>query len=327
MNPFDSPRRVATNGIELTVYEDGPEAGRPIILCHGFPEIAYSWRHQMKPLADAGYRVIAPDQRGYNTSDQPASVEAYDITQLCADLAGLLDETGHDQAVFAGHDWGAIIVWGMALLHPERVAGVINLSVPFMIRGDEEWVGLWEKLLGPDFYIVHFNRQPGIADAAFARDPGNLLRNLYRTGQWNDAPREPPEGPEGPEGMAMMTLVEATQPPGELMMSEAELEVFTRAFETSGFTGPINYYRNFTRNWHILGEVEQKVSQPTLMIHGEHDMVKAQPEMATYVPNLEIHTLDCGHWIQQERPIETNALMLDWLSRHYPGSDPESDPA
>jgi pimeloyl-ACP methyl ester carboxylesterase len=269
----------------------------------------------MGPLADAGYRVIAPDQRGYNTSDKPAAVDDYDITQLCADLAGLLDEAGQDQAIFVGHDWGAIIVWGMAMLHPERVAGVINLSVPFMARGDEEWVGLWEKLLGPDFYIVHFNRQPGVADAAFARDPGNLLRNLYRTGQWNETPRELPEG------MAMMSLVDSVQPPGKLMMSEEELGVFTRAFETSGFTGPINYYRNFTRNWHTLGEVEERVSQPTLMIHGEHDMVQARPEMATYVPNVEVHTLDCGHWIQQERPSETNALMLDWLSRHYPSQE------
>jgi pimeloyl-ACP methyl ester carboxylesterase len=311
MNPFDTPRRIATNGIELTVYEQGPESGKPIVLCHGFPEIAYSWRHQMGPLADAGYRVIAPDQRGYNTSDKPAAVEDYDITQLCADLAGLLDEAGQDQAIFVGHDWGAIIVWGMAMLHPERVAGVINLSVPFMARGEEEWVGLWEKLLGPDFYIVHFNRQPGVADAAFARNPGNLLRNLYRTGQWNEPPRELPEG------MAMMSLVDNVESPGKLMMSEEELGVFTRAFETSGFTGPVNYYRNFTRNWHTLGEVEERVSQPTLMIHGEHDMVQARPEMATYVPNVEIHTLDCGHWIQQERPSETNALMLDWLSRHY----------
>ena len=120
----------------------------------------------------------------------------------------------------------------------------------------------------------------------------------------------------------MMNLVDSTQPPGELMMSEAELGVFTRAFETSGFTGPINYYRNFTRNWHILGEVEEKVSQAALMIHGEHDMVQAQPKMTTYVPNVEFQTLDCGHWIQQERPEQTNALMLDWLSRHYSPSDP-----
>ena len=115
----------------------------------------------------------------------------------------------------------------------------------------------------------------------------------------------------------MMSLVDNAQPLGKLMMSEEELEVFTGAFETSGFTGPINYYRNFTRNWHTLGEVEERVSQPALMIHGEHDIVQARPEMATYVPNVEVHTLDCGHWIQQERPSETNALMLDWLSRHY----------
>lgn len=312
MNAFDTPRQVKTNGIELTVYEQGPEDGRPIVLCHGFPEIAYSWRHQIGPLAAAGYRVIAPDQRGYNTSSRPDAVEAYDMAHLCGDLVGLLDEEGHDDAVFVGHDWGAIIVWGLAMLHPDRVRGVINLSVPFLPRGEREWVGVWEELLGPDFYIVHFNRQPGVADAAFARDPGNLLRNLYRTGQWNDPPRELPAG------MAMLKLVDATDMPGTLLMSEEELAVFVRAFETSGFTGPINYYRNFTRNWHLLGEVEERVTQPALLIHGQHDMVQARPDTAIHVPNVEIHTLDCGHWIQQEKPAETNALMLDWLGRHYP---------
>jgi pimeloyl-ACP methyl ester carboxylesterase len=312
MTVFDDPHFIATNGIRMAVYEQG--TGKPVVLCHGFPELAFSWRHQMEPLANAGYHVLAPDQRGYGRTDKPAAVAAYDIVQLTADLVGLLDHHGYRDAVFVGHDWGAIVVWNLAMLHPERVAGVINLSVPFMQRGATEWVSFWEKMRGEDFYIVHFNRQPGVADAAFARNPKNLLRNLYRTGQWNAPPR-----PARP-GMAMINLVEDTNPPGQLLMSEAELDVFADAFARGGFTAPINWYRNFTRNWHTLADVRQQVDCPALMIHGRYDMVRASDRIKENVPNVEVTTLDCGHWIQQERPAETNAAVLRWLARNYPAA-------
>lgn len=310
MIDFPQAKFIETNGIKLAVHEAGK--GRPVVLCHGFPEIAFSWRCQVKPLADAGYHVIVPDQRGYNTSDRPEPVEDYDITHLTGDLTGLLDHFGYEKAVFVGHDWGAIIVWNLAMMHPERVAGVINLSVPFMERGPMEWVSLWEKFRGGDFYIVHFNRQPGVADAAFARDPRNFLNTLYRTGQWNE-----PKRPRQP-GMNLVNMVDETDPQGELIMSEEELDVFVRAFETSGFTGPINWYRNFSRNWEIIGSYTQRVEQPVLMIHGRYDMVRPFDRIGDYVPDLELHTLECGHWIQQEKPEETNRLMLDWLARRYP---------
>jgi len=310
MTPFDKPDYIATNGIRLAVYTQG--TGKPVVMCHGFPELAFSWRHQLQPLADAGYHVLIPDQRGYGRSEKPAAVEAYDIVELTGDLVGLLDHYGYHDAVFVGHDWGAIVVWGMALLHPDRVAGVINLSVPFMERGATEWVEFWEKMLGGDFYIVHFNRQPGVADAAFARNPKNLLRNLYRTDQWNSPPRD------AKPGMAMINLVEEKNPSGRLLMSEADLDVFAQAFTAGGFTGPINWYRNFTRNWHTLGRVRQQVDCPALMIHGRYDIVPASDRIKAFVPHVEVATLECGHWIQQEKPVETNALMLNWLARNYP---------
>jgi len=312
MTAFDDPHFIDSNGICMAVYEQG--AGKPVVLCHGFPELAFSWRHQMSPLADAGYHVLAPDQRGYGRTDKPAPVEAYDIVQLTGDLVGLLDHFGYRDAVFVGHDWGAIVVWNLALLHPDRVAGVINLSVPFMQRGATEWVGFWETMLGGDFYVVHFNRQKGVADAAFARNPKNLLRNLYRTGQWNSEPRPPRPG------MAMINLVDDTNPPGQLLMSEAELDVFADAFGRGGFTGPINWYRNFTRNWYTLADVRQQVDCPALMIHGRYDIVPASDRIKENVPNIEVITLDCGHWIQQEKPAETNAAMLRWLARNYPAA-------
>ena len=218
MTAFDNPHFIDTNGIRMAVYEQG--AGKPIVLCHGFPELAFSWRHQMQR---SPMRVITSSHPTNAVTDAPTSrrpIEDYDIVALTGDLVGLLDHYGYPDAVFVGHDWGAIVVWAMAVLHPDRVAGVINLSVPFMDRGTTEWVGFWEKMLGGDFYIVHFNRQFGVADAAFARDPKNLLRNLYRTEGWKSPPRVPKPG------MAMINLVDEQDPPGKLMMSEAELDVF-----------------------------------------------------------------------------------------------------
>ena len=152
------------------------------------------FRYQFKPLASAGYHVIVPNQRGYGHSSRPESVESYDIHQLTADLMGLLDHYGYEEALFVGHDWGAILVWNLAMLHPQRVSGVINLSVPFMKRGPTDWVGFWESHLGSDFYIVHFNRQPGVADAVFADNTENMLRNMYRTNQWNEPPADLGDG-------------------------------------------------------------------------------------------------------------------------------------
>ncbi len=244
MSPFPEAEFVDVNGVTLEVFSAGAGAGRPaLVLCHGWPELAYSWRHQIAALVEAGYHVIAPNQRGYGRSSRPEAVEAYDIHQLCGDLTALLDHYGYRDAVFVGHDWGAIVVWSLAMLAPQRVRAVANLSVPLLVRGDSDWVSLWEERLGGDFYIVHFNRQPGVADAAFEANTRNFLRNLYRTRQWEDKPVD-----LGP-GMAMINIASAPEMPGELMMSEAELDVFVEAFEHSGFTGPINWYRNFTRNW------------------------------------------------------------------------------
>ena len=308
---FPKPQQIATNGVELSVHIAG-KPGRPILLCHGWPELAYSWRYQIEPLVEAGYHVIAPNQRGYAGSSQPAEVTAYDMTQLTGDLCGLLDHFGYDKALFAGHDWGAIVTWGLTQLHPERMSGLINLSVPYLQRGSDPWVEFWHRMLGDDFYIVHFNRQPNVAARAFEANTEQFLRNMYRTDQWL-------EDETGMSGMTIVQTATDTNPPGKLCMSEKELAVFVAGFEQSGFEYPICWYRNFDRNWKLLGEVDEavreKVKIPVLMIHGSHDMVPANPELAKVAENLEVHTLDCGHWIMQERPEATTRLMLDWLQR------------
>ncbi len=306
---FPTARMVPVNGIDLAVYEAG-HGGIPIVLAHGWPELAYSWRYQMPALVAQGYHVIAPDQRGYGLSTKPAEVEAYDIHHLTGDHVALLDALDIERAIYVGHDWGAIVVWHHALLHPERVLGIANLSVPFWPREPADPIAFWEKMLGPDFYIVHFNRQPGVAAAAFDRHPEQFLRNMYRTKQWLSASANAGE----PDGHSIIRLADEAVETGEPLLSEADLAVFVAAFKQGGFTAPCHWYQNFTRNWATTEQVEQRVRQPALMIYGQYDMVR-QADMSAYVPDLEVHTLPCGHWIQQEQPEATNRLLLDWLER------------
>ncbi|MBM7845148.1 alpha/beta fold hydrolase [Herpetosiphon giganteus] len=311
-NPSDFPKPtlIAVNGISLEVFEAGnANGGKPIVLCHGWPEHAFSWRYQLAALADAGYHVIVPNQRGYGNSTQPAAVAAYDIDHLAGDLVALLDHYGYADATFVGHDWGAMVVWGLTLLHPTRVNKLINLSVPYMDRGTMPWLEFLEAILGSDSYFVHFNRHPGVADAIFAANTMQFLRNLYRK---NVPPTEPQPG------MALINLANAETPQGEPIMRDEELAVFVAAFEASGFTGGLNWYRNLDRNWQRLADVDPIIQQPALMIYGNHDSVQRSPNLPTFVPNVEVLSFDCGHWIQQEKPNETNQAMLNWLKRHDP---------
>lgn len=310
MNPstFPEPTRVAVNGVELEVFEAGQQnAGNPIVLCHGWPGHASSWRHQVPALVAAGYHVIVPNQRGYGNSSRPTEVTDYDIEHLAGDLVALLDHYGYDAATFVGHDWGAMVVWGLTLLHPDRVARVINLSLPYQERGETPWIESMEAVLGGDFYFVHFNRQPGVADAVFDQNAFRFLRNLYRK---NEPPRDPQPG------MALIELARAETPLGEPVMSDDELAVLVSAFETSGFTGGVNWYRNLDRNWHLLADVDPIIRRPALMIYGARDMVQRSETLTEFVPDVEVVTLDCGHWIQQEKPAELNDAILSWLRRH-----------
>ena len=305
---FPVPTRIAVNGVELEVFEAGAHnSGNPIVLCHGWPELAYSWRHQVPALVEAGYHVIAPNQRGFGNSSRPTEVTDYDIEHLSGDLVALLDHYGYDRATFVGHDWGAMVVWGLTLLHPHRVTRLINLSLPYQERGPMPWIELLEMVLGGDFYFVHFNRQPGVADAILDDNAARFLRNLYRK-------NEPPIEPE--PGMAMINLARAETARGEALLSDDELRVFTAAFEASGFTGGINWYRNLDRNWHLLAEVDPIIQQPALMIYGDRDTIQRAENLTTFVPNVEVVSLNTGHWIQQEKPDEVNRLILDWLEQH-----------
>ena len=304
---FPNPTLIAVNGVELEVFEAGKEnKGRPIVFCHGFPEHAFSWRHQVPALVAAGYHVIIPNQRGYGNSSRPTVVKEYDIEHLTGDLVALLDYYGYKDATFVGHDWGANVVWSLALLHPDCVNKIISLALPYQERGEMPWIEFMEAIFGGDFYFVHFNRQPGVADAIMNKNAARFLRNIFR----KNVPPAPPE-----PGMLMINLARAEKPMGEPLMNDNELSVFTSAFESLGFTGGINWYRNLDRNWHFMEGVTPIFHQPTLMIYGQKDTIPKSENLKNIVPNLDIVCLDCGHWIQQEKPEETTQSILKWLDK------------
>lgn len=313
--PGTTSQLVESNGQQLRCFEAG--SGFPLILCHGFPELAYSWRHQFAPLAAAGFHVIAPDQRGYGGSSRPEPIEAYDLDSLASDLIGILDAMGEPQAVLIGHDWGSPVVWHAALRFPDRVAAVASLSVPHAPRATMPPLEGMRAAAGPDhiFYIDYF-QTPGIADAELARDVrASILGFMWSIS--GDAPREERFKPIPKGGHFIGSITVPGSPPPWL--TEQDLDTYVAEFELTGFTGGLNWYRNVTRNWERSADLAgAKVQQPALFITGSRDPARnpaAIARLSENVPNLRgLHILDgCGHWTQQERPGEVNDLLLGFL--------------
>ena len=310
-----STRRIATNGVELEVTDEG--SGPLVVLCHGFPELAYSWRHQVPALVEAGYRVLAPDQRGYGGSSRPEPIEAYDIEHLTADLLGLLDDAGEEKAVFVGHDWGAVVVWEMAQLHPERMHGVVGMSVPFVPRGEVPPVVGMRQVFGETFFYVVYFQDPGVADADLAADPARTMRRFLAGMSRRDDPGARARM-VAPYGMGMVDrLPEARGLPDWL--SQSELDHYTEVFARTGFTGGLNWYRNLDRNWALLEPVgARKVDIPALFLTGADDPVASwMPAsiMDGWLTDLRgsLSLPGAGHWVQQERPAEVNEALLAFL--------------
>ncbi|MDB5476093.1 MAG: eph [Phenylobacterium sp.] len=314
-------QRAPVNGIEMAYYEAGPRDGVPIVLCHGFPELAFSWRHQIKALADAGHWVIAPDQRGYGLTPGPAAVTDYDMAHLTGDLVGLLDHLGVEKAIFVGHDWGGIVVWQLPLTHPDRVAGVIGLNTPYMPRSPADPIAIMRNRFGPDMYIVWF-QTPGDADATLAADVGRTLRFFMRKPRAVVAALEPPPGGSTFAFKELLAGWDGAYD-ADAFLTADELAVFVDSFKRTGFTGGINWYRNFTRNWARSEGLPLRIDGlPCLMITAERDAVLT-PAMAEHMPalidDLEMHMVaGSGHWTQQEKPDEVNRVILDWLTRRFP---------
>jgi pimeloyl-ACP methyl ester carboxylesterase len=307
-------RTVATNGVELHVLDAGPEDGLPVLLAHGFPELAYSWRHQIPVLAASGFRVLAPDQRGYGQSTRPEALDDYDILHLTGDLNGLLDDIGAAEAIFVGHDWGALVVWQHALLYPERVAGVVGMSVPFIPRGELPPVQFMRQVFADSFFYIVYFQEPGVADADLARDPATTMRRLL-AGVRVSADDYAVVAMSADDGRG---FVERLPEPEALpdWLTQDELDVYVEAFRRTGFTGGINWYRNMDRNWSLMEHLEDaKVTMPSLFVGGRLDPVIAMTPPSVGHDRLTDHRGDvivegAGHWVQQESADEVNAALL-----------------
>jgi pimeloyl-ACP methyl ester carboxylesterase len=283
------PRIVDANRVQLAVTEAGE--GEPVVLVHGFPELAYSWRYQLPALADAGLRVIAYDQRGYGESSKPESIEDYAITALVDDLIGLLDAEEFDSAALVGHDWGSIVVWSAAVMFPERVSKVVSLNVPYRgwCTGFPSTEYIKEHLVDRFGYVLYF-QETGRVEKAFAADPARWLKRSY-------------------QGVTANTEFQG----------DDEFAVYVDAFTAGGITGPVNYYRNIDANIEATAHLKDAaVSQPTLMVTTDYDPIlpaSLAEGMDRWVPDLRIaHIENCGHWTQQEQPDRVNELLTRFLT-------------
>jgi len=315
-------RTIETNGIRMHVAEQG--TGPLVILCHGFPESWYSWRHQLAALANAGFHAVAPDMRGYGQTDRPAEIDQYTLLHLVGDMVGLLDALGEPSAVIAGHDWGAPVAWHAALLRPDRFHAVIGLSVPFRPRGSVRPTTVMPRTDDAIFYQLYF-QEPGVAEAELERD----VRATMRTVAWAASGDGPRGGASNPAGIGMVAkgggFLSAMGKPTALppWLTEADIDFYAGEFARTGFRGGLNWYRNIDRNWELLApHAGSVVTVPALYVAGDRDLVLAfrgmdqlVANLTRFVPQLRRTLIlpGCGHWTQQERPDDVNAAMLEFL--------------
>lgn len=323
-------RFVNTNGIRMHVAEAGQ--GPLVVMCHGFPESWYSWRHQLVALAEAGYHAVAPDQRGYGQTDKPEAIDQYTLLHLVGDIVGLVDALGAPTAVVAGHDWGAPVAWHAALLRPDLFRGVIGLSVPWRPPGSTRPTTVMPQNENAIFYQLYF-QTPGVAEAELERDPRATIRSVLYWGSGDSPRRAERAASAGDVGMVPRTggFLSGREMPATLpaWLTEADVDFYAGEFQRSGFRGGLNWYRNIDRNWELLAAWKgAKVTVPALYVAGDRDLVVAfrgmdqlLPALKQFVPDLRqtIMLPGCGHWTQQERASEVNVAMLAFL-KSLPGA-------
>jgi pimeloyl-ACP methyl ester carboxylesterase len=309
-----SSRTISANGIEIFLLEQG--AGPLVVLCHGWPELSYSWRHQIAALAEAGFHVVAPDMRGFGRTSAPADISAYSIFDSVGDMVALVAALGETQAVIVGHDWGAPVAWHAALFRPDMFTAVAGLSVPPPFRGRGRPLDTLREGGITNFYWQYF-QAPGVAEREFERDVPLTMRTLLGRGFSDPAASLFVE-----DGKGFLGGVQADRPLPD-WLSEADLAYFSEAYRKSGFRGGLNWYRNIDRNWELTAPWQgAQIHQPSLFIAGSKDSVvtgligaKRVADMERVLPNLRRKLIieGAGHWVQQERADEVNAALIAFL--------------
>jgi pimeloyl-ACP methyl ester carboxylesterase len=312
--PNISNRRIATNGIELNIAEQGE--GPLVLMCHGFPESWYSWRHQFQALAEAGYHAVAPDMRGYGDSDKPTDIAAYNQVEVVNDIMGLIPALGYDTAIVFGHDWGAPTAWSCALHHPQVITAVGTLSVPFAPRPDTAPLDMLKAMFKDQFFYQLYFQEPGVAEAELEANVRQALRKFYHmaSAQMDLTTLSPKP--------ADADLLSDLPDPEQLgaWISDVDLQFYVDEFSSSGFRGPLNYYRNMNLTWQLTEGAPTTIEQPALFVAGDKDGVimmaaQALQNMPAHVTDLRVNELipNVGHWTQQEAPEQVNQYLLEFL--------------
>jgi pimeloyl-ACP methyl ester carboxylesterase len=323
-------RQIQAGSLSMHVAEAGE--GPLVLLCHGFPECWYSWRHQLVALAEAGYHAVAPDMRGYGRTDAPEAVDQYTLFHLVGDMTALLDALGRKTATIVGHDWGSMVAWTAALLRPDRFTAVVGMSVPFMPRLPMRPLEMMKMMAGDRFLYILYFQEPGKAEAELDPRAREMLRDMLYTASGSIDPSHYekmtglPKTAKFLDGMATPEVLPD-------WLSQEDLDVYVAEFERTGFRGGLNWYRNFDRNWELLAPfADRRITVPALFIGGLRDAVVTGPEFEEPGPGVQMLDGFCddlrgkvliegaGHWNQQEAPEETNAALLEFLKGLEPSS-------
>ena len=313
---FEKPHFIRSDSFQIATYADGPIDGPPIVLVHGWPEIAYSWKNTVPALVAAGYRVITYDLRGFGRSTAPADPSHYAMPQLVADMEAVMDAYSYDQAIICGHDWGGSIVWHAARMISHRVKAVIGICVPHTARAQAPPLKIIEKRFGVKHYFIEFRDRGPRTAKLFAKDPDGFFRLMFRS--------TPPGAVADETFTYIPTKFKAFLKSGSpelkgVVMPDEDRRYFVEAYQRTGFETGMNLYRNIDVNWQLAEGMSDRITQPVLMISPEGDLL-LPPELAkpmvNMCPDLERVSLpDCGHWAMWDAPGALNVAIVDWLER------------
>ena len=318
-----SHRTIETNGISMHIAEAG--SGPLVLLCHGYPESWYSWRHQLKALADAGYHAVAPDMRGYGKTDKPNDIDRYTLLHLVGDMAGVVSALGYSEAAIVGHDWGAPVAWYAALFRPDIFKAIAALSVPFRPRSPVLPTSVMPQTETSVFYQLYF-QEPGVAEREYESDVRKTIMIGLIGLSGNAEPAASIVDMMVPRSGGWLS---ARPTPSNLpaWLTQQDVDFYVEEFTRAGFRGGLNWYRNIDRNWELLAPwAGAKVGVPALYIVGDRDAVFRFAGMDQLILNLKQHVPNlretmiiegCGHWTQQERPEEVSAALLAFLKKDY----------